>query len=397
MTCLRACLSEATSIGFAAKELDTLPAPMKKVLVIDDSPEVNRLVGETLQLNGYDVRIAEDGVEGVELAQSYIPDLILCDVNMPRLDGYATLTALRQQSTTAAIPFIFLTGVSEKANIRQGMELGADDYLTKPFSISELLGSVSARLEKQSVLVRQAEQKLEELRGNISLALPHELILPLSTILGISSMLSTSYDSVTPPEIFEAAASLESSALRLRRTVENFLLYSQIELIFSDPARVDKLRACEYPIDTPALMELANQMAKRCGRGDDLTVSLEPGSIAMDGEKLNKVFVELLDNAFKFSRAGDEVAFSGALTEDAYRFSLTDHGRGMRPDQIARIGAHMQFERKIHEQQGTGLGLIIAKRLTELHGGTFHLESPGQRTTAQLSFPRFLVVSSETL
>ncbi len=370
---------------------------MKKVLVIDDSPEVNRLVGETLQLNGYDVRIAEDGVAGVELAQSYIPDLILCDVNMPRLDGYATLTALRQQSRTAAIPFIFLTGVSDKANVRQGMELGADDYLTKPFSISELLGAVSARLEKQSVVIRQAEQKLEELRGNISLALPHELILPLSNILGISSMLSAGYDRITPPEIFEAAANLENSALRLRRTVENFLLYSQIELIVSDPARVEKLRAGEYPIDTPALMDLATQIAKRCGREDDLTVSLEPGSIAMDGEKLNKVFGELLDNAFKFSGAGDAVAFSGALTEDAYRFSLTDHGRGMRPDQIARIGAHMQFERKIHEQQGSGLGLIIAKRLTELHGGTFHLESSGQQTTVQLNFPRFLIVSAERL
>src|ERR1043166_6132841 len=97
---------------------------MTKVLVIDDSPEVKDLVGETLQVNGYQVFAAEDGLSGVRLAQQYLPDLILCDVNMPELDGYATLTALRQQSATATIPFIFLTGVADKVNVRQGMELG---------------------------------------------------------------------------------------------------------------------------------------------------------------------------------------------------------------------------------------------------------------------------------
>src|SRR5262249_51784780 len=147
---------------------------------------------------------------------------ILCDVNMPKLDGYATLTALRQHSGTAIIPFIFLTGISDKVNIRQGMELGADDYLTKPFSIPELLAAVKARLEKQSAIVRQAEKKLEELRGNISLALPHELLTPLTGILGFSSLLAENYDRLRPTELFELANNLQQSALRLQRTVENF-------------------------------------------------------------------------------------------------------------------------------------------------------------------------------
>src|SRR5258708_5091434 len=143
---------------------------MTKVLVIDDSTEVNALVGETLKINGYDVFVAEDGLTGVQLAQRHLPDLILCDVNMPHLDGYATLTALRQHSSTATIPFIFLTGVADKTNVRQGMELGADVYLTKPFTISELLASVKARLEKQAAITRQAERKLEDPPANISLA-----------------------------------------------------------------------------------------------------------------------------------------------------------------------------------------------------------------------------------
>src|SRR6516164_2331497 len=127
---------------------------MTTVLVIDDSPEINDLIGETLKLHGYEVLIAEDGLAGVQLAQQHLPDLILCDVNMPQLDGYATLTALRQHSTTATIPFIFLTGIADKGNIRQGMELGADDYITKPFTIGEHIAAVKARLEKQAAITR---------------------------------------------------------------------------------------------------------------------------------------------------------------------------------------------------------------------------------------------------
>src|SRR5712671_2183460 len=100
---------------------------MTKVLVIDDSRELTELLGQTLQINGYEAMLAEDGVVGLELAQRYHPDLIVCDVNMPQLDGYATLTALRQHSSTATIPVIFLSGLTDKAHVRQGMELGADD------------------------------------------------------------------------------------------------------------------------------------------------------------------------------------------------------------------------------------------------------------------------------
>jgi two-component system, sensor histidine kinase and response regulator len=368
---------------------------MTKVLVIDDSPEISELVGQALQTDGYHVYVAEDGLVGVRLAQQHLPDLIICDVNMPQLDGYATLTALRQHSSTATIPFIFLTGIADKFNMRQGMELGADDYLTKPFTISELLAAVKARLDKLSAVTRQAERKLEELRGNISLALPHELLTPLTGILGLSSLLTGSYDTITPSELFEVATNLHGSALRLQRIVENFLLYSQIELVAADSSKVDAFRTGEFPIPKESLLELARKIARRAGREEDLSVTIEVASLPIAPDKLHKCVAEILDNAFKFSRTGDAVAIGSFLTDNTFSLSVTDHGRGMTPDQIARIGAHMQFERKFYEQQGSGLGLIIAKRLTELHGGTFSVESvPEQQTTVHLSFPLPLVRSS---
>lgn len=361
---------------------------MTKVLVIDDSPDVSELIGETLKVNGYSVFVAEDGLVGVHMAQQYLPDLILCDVNMPQLDGYATLTALRQHSSTATIPFIFLTGIADKMNIRQGMELGADDYLTKPFTISELIATVKARLEKQAAIKRQAERKLEELRGNISLALPHELLTPLTGILGLSSLLMENYSTVTQSELFELANSLHESSLRLQRMVENFLLYSQIELVAADSSKMAALRGGEHLLDRESILQLAGQIAVRVGRSEDLSVQIEVASLPIAPDKLHKALAELLDNAFKFSRPGDAVVLSSFSTDDTFTLSITDHGRGMTPEQIANIGAHMQFERKFYEQQGSGLGLIIAKRLTELHGGTFNIESvPEEQTTVHLGFP----------
>jgi two-component system, sensor histidine kinase and response regulator len=117
-------------------------------------------------------------------------------------------------------------------------------------------------------------------------------------------------------------------------------------------------------------------------------VRMDAAPLPIAPDKLQKIIAELVDNAFKFSRPGDPVGVASFRDETTFTISITDHGRGMAPDQIARIGAHMQFERKFFEQQGSGLGLVIAKRLTELHGGAFNIDSvPEQRTTVHLSFP----------
>src|SRR5215510_14712332 len=108
---------------------------MKKVLIIKDSSEVRALISDMLAMNDLHVVEAENGVEGVQLAQQQLPDLILCDIHMPELDGFGALSRLRNTACTASIPFIFLTGAAEKLRMRQGMELGANDYLTKPFTL----------------------------------------------------------------------------------------------------------------------------------------------------------------------------------------------------------------------------------------------------------------------
>ena len=125
---------------------------MQKILIIEDNEEVRENTAEILGLSDYSVLIAEDGQSGADLALKEHPDLIICDIMMPRLDGYGVLQLLGQHPDTASIPFIFLTAKSEKSDFRKGMEMGADDYLTKPFDGKELLNAIHVRLKKSAVL-----------------------------------------------------------------------------------------------------------------------------------------------------------------------------------------------------------------------------------------------------
>lgn len=127
---------------------------MKKILVIEDEAEMRRNIITVLRLEKFEALGAENGRAGLDLARREKPDLILCDIMMPELDGHGVLTGLRADKSTAGIPFIFLTAKGEKADVRSGMNLGADDYLTKPVPKADLLAAIRSRLERASQQVR---------------------------------------------------------------------------------------------------------------------------------------------------------------------------------------------------------------------------------------------------
>lgn len=127
---------------------------MTKILVIEDELPIRSKIETILEYEGYDVVGAGDGVEGVKLAQTESPDLVICDVLMPEMNGYGALSALRSNVSTAAIPVIFLTAAASRADMRKGMELGADDYITKPYTVDELLTAVRTRLLRRDTIRR---------------------------------------------------------------------------------------------------------------------------------------------------------------------------------------------------------------------------------------------------
>jgi signal transduction histidine kinase len=359
---------------------------MPKILVIDDDPSLREVIVISLEHAGFEVIQADNGIVGVQLASAQMPDLILCDVRMEKMDGYRTLAALRQDNVTAPIPVILMTGQADTAGMRQGMELGADDYLSKPFSVPQLLAAVNARLKKHQTVRELAERKLADLRANISLALPHELLTPLNGILGFSDILITDHTHLQPGEIVSMAEAIQDSARRLHRLIENFLIFAQIELLQAD--QLHALREGQTLDLRKPIERVARVRAERVGRVGDLILELCDASAAVTEDYFTKIVDELLENAFKFSSPGSPVQVQSVAGNGNFVLRITDRGRGMKVEHISEVGAYMQFERKIYEQQGSGLGLTIAKRLTELHGGELNIQSElGVGTTVEISLP----------
>ncbi len=361
---------------------------MTTVLVIEDTRSVLSTILDILRVEQYSVHGATNGYDGLRIARDLMPDVIICDIMMPELDGYGVLRELRANPQTATIPVILLTAKTARTDMRQGMELGAHDFITKPFEPLELLRAVRAQLSNQAAIAEKYGQDMELLRKNISYALPHELRTPLVGIEGYARLLMMDYDRIGPEKILEYATWMVRSSERLQRLIENCLVYAQIEIIAGDPEQLAGLR--NHHIDNPAkiIAAEAHKQAKEVARESDLRLELKSAPLQISEEDLTKVVGELVNNAFKFSEAGRAVVVASHFNDGVFSLRVADCGRGMTADQIANVGAYMQFERALYEQQGMGLGLIVSKRLAELHGGQLDIRStPGQMTEVAVHFP----------
>lgn len=153
---------------------------MKKILLIEDNPDMRENTAEILELADYEVLTAENGKTGVSMANQHMPDLIVCDVMMPELDGYGVLHMLSRNPRTASIPFIFLTAKAEKSDFRKGMNMGADDYITKPFEDIELLDAIDMRLKKSEIVSAEYSADIAGLNSFINEARGREAMTQLS-------------------------------------------------------------------------------------------------------------------------------------------------------------------------------------------------------------------------
>jgi two-component system sensor histidine kinase/response regulator len=362
---------------------------VSKILVIDDESWLREMIRLALEQQGFEVIEATDSNEGVTQARQQLPDLILCDVNMDKAGaGYTTLAKLRENATTAAIPFILMTGLADAAGMRHGMELGADDYLPKPFKVDELYATVNARLRKVQSVRQEAEKKLTMLRSQISLMLPHEMRTPLNGIISNAEMLAESAATLDPHTIAEMSQEICQSGQRLERLIENFLIYAQLEIVASDPQSVSRLRTATTSNPSEIVRTAATGLAHKADRINDLVLDLADTAIPMAEDYFKKIVVELVQNALKFSDGGLPIRVRLTKSAEGVEFSVKDGGRGFDTEQISRVGAYMQFERKMQDEQGFGLGLAISKKLVELHGGILQIErNPGNGSTVNVRIP----------
>lgn len=359
---------------------------MEKILIIDDDEFLLDSTAIMLEIDGFTVITAQNGKTGVSKAIEELPDLILCDISMPDLDGYAVLDLIRSHKETNTIPFVFITAYTEHHNMRTGMEKGADDFIVKPYSKNQLLNAIYAQRSKKKKIKDQLDEKVEEVGRNVLYSLPHEFRTVLNQIIGSAKYLNKHTDSFDKDSIAEVSDDIMISAKRLMDITENYLAYIRVESTATDKVKRSMLRNSRTDEPGATLVDLVYHLAEKEKRYEDVVINscVDEISIEMSSDSYYKIITELLKNAFKFSKQGQKIVISMDIDEDFIQLAIKDFGQGMSQKQINSIGAYQQFERNIYEQQGVGLGLIISKRLVELHDGTFKIESEIDRGTKVL-------------
>lgn len=375
-----------------------------RILIVDDEPNNLEVLSNLLDKKGYTILLASDGAKGVQCAASDQPDLILLDVIMPEIDGFETCRQLKANGKTKDIPVIFMTALAETVDKVKGFECGAIDYITKPIDPEEVLARINTHLsmqklyknlqmENQELLEKHTavSKQMEDLRLNLSRILPHEFRTPLNGILGFSEFLTsfTPDRLPKPDEIFNMQTAIHNNALRLKQIIENYLLYADLRLMEYEPERSrQEMWQAERLFSPKALIaSVALVKAEKVQRKEDLRLDLVDTKVRISEKGLQKIVEELVDNALKFSEPGTPIQVTTEVNSHQWILKITDQGRGMTIEQIANIEAYMQFERDYYEQQGLGLGLIIARLLARLNHGELIIESlPKQGTTVKVVF-----------
>jgi DNA-binding response OmpR family regulator len=357
---------------------------MKRILIVEDDNSTRRQLAQLFRFENFDVCEAPDGRAGVELAMTATPDLVVCDIMMPVLDGFGVLQALREHPATALVPFIFLTAKVESKDLRFGMNQGADDYITKPFDPDVLLASVRQRLSRRERQLGEARRQAEEVSLAAASTIPREILGCLEHIESVTSLLTLKTDGVEP-QAAEMRRAVQQELERLRRMVRRLNLYAQLPQLYA--RRFEQASAEGESQADLVISREARAIAKEWARPQDLRFSAAPTTLPMKEEFLAVMTQELVGNAFKFSPPGTPVSVAGIPEDGCWVLVVSDSGPGMTPGQVSQVGAFRQFWNGEGRPCGLGLGLALVQGLARLHGGEVVIEGTGGGTRVSLMLP----------
>ncbi|MBU1096764.1 MAG: response regulator [Bacteroidetes bacterium] len=361
---------------------------MKKIVLIEDDVTLSQNLIEILQ-DEFDIDHASNGQQGVELVKAQLPDLVISDILMPEFTGHDIKRIFNADPLLSTIPFIFLTAKADKKDIRKGMDLGADDYLTKPFTREELLNSIHSRIKKSEIFKKHNS----ELTKSIAMALPHELNNPLISIIGYSEIILEQVNRCKFNECSDIVTStqiINSAGRELSEILKRYLLVVKLQMIYSD---VNEKKKYSERIKEPTDLKIIYELIDAANRKHSTNrIVLEHNAkniqLAISEEDLTIIINELLDNSLKFSDNESKIIVYVNSENKNCEVEFKNFGRGMTEEQISNIGFFQQFEREKFEQKGSGVGLAIVQKLIELNEGCFDIKSePGFETVVTVSIP----------
>lgn len=362
-----------------------------RILVIEDEESIREEVVEWLTLDGHDVVEATNGRQGVEFALSTFPELIISDITMPEMDGYSVLLELRQNPSLRSVPFVFLTARSDRSFFRHGMELGADDYVTKPFTHAELMASINACLSRHKSIKLDMHQEVSDLKTKIMRIVSHELKTPFVSLKSVQEVIERQWGQLSAQEMEELFQTMRIGTDRLQHVVQQIVYLTQID---SSALSRDVIRETGMAMDIgqvlfPAI-DLARRYAFRNSRGNIVLHEHDSRSLIWGNNDLLKhAFAEILANALNFSPIGRDIVVTAWRSDGCILVSIKDHGVGMSNGDTAQAQeAFEQIGRSRSEQQGLGLGLTVTHQIVDIHGGFLQIESViGKGTEVRISLP----------
>jgi signal transduction histidine kinase len=337
-----------------------------------------------LETNGYSTMVAADGIIGLEMAHAHMPDLILCDVDMPGKDGRVLLRELRADPKLSDRQFVLMTGRAPMANQRSGMDLGADDFLLKPFDLAALIRCVEARMARAGLSRRIDDEGVEQLRKSLNSSLPHEFFTPLAGILGLTELLQKELDTASKDEIRDYLREIHDAGRRLHRRLSNYLLILGLE-----PKGVGReARLLGADVVVKMISDGATASATRHNRVADLGLDLVGAIIHASPADLAALSEELVDNALTYSDRGTPVRVRTAPDGGLLRLTVVDLGRGMTVKQQRQLDSGVTADPKSHDNQSVGVGLTLVRKLVQVLDGEVRLESEvGKGTTIHIALP----------
>jgi signal transduction histidine kinase len=347
----------------------------EQILIVEDEQDTAELLRYNLEQSGYRAVRARNGEEAIDAVQCDPPDLVLLDVMMPELNGWEVCKVLRESSKGKAIPIIMLSALADEEARVKGLGLGADDYITKPFSIREVLLKVGRQIQRLREIKRFQAREQEQ---DTSLKyFVHELRNAMTVIGGYSSLALKKCDG---PQYLKT---IKSSAMHAYSLLNDVSLLSRLEkdggVLTAKPVDINMI--------VDEVIEMFEEAARR-NRVEFVIVNRASAPVSGNGTALRQVLFNLLSNAVKYNREGGKVVISFEETQERLDVSIADEGAGISPEELPRIFEKYYRASGSEKVKGTGLGLHIVKLLAgAMNGAVRAASSPCSGSVFTISLP----------
>lgn len=354
------------------------------VFIAEDLPKNLQVVYNLLSKEGYDVAAAGDGKKALAMLQKVRPDIILLDVMMPEMNGFDVCRRVKEIPGLEDIPIIFLTAMAGTEDIVEGLELGAVDYITKPFKAKELITRVKNHLDLK--FAREALEESNALKARIFSIIAHDVRNPLNNLVLTADFLREGFDTFKKEKLENIMHRFCDNTDTLASMIDNLLQWSlsQQNMMVAQPGKV-----FIAPL-VSGIIELLHRMLEK--KEIDFQNRIDPGiSVFVDEEMVRIILRNLITNAVKFTPKGGEIAVNAEDCGETVDINVTDTGGGISQKDLPLLFSPGSTVSTVgtEGEKGTGLGLILCKELVEKNNGSIDVASePGKETRFTVSFPK---------